>query len=233
MSVSDDRDIPFYWGMTRKYIICFSSILANLKVLKYNDVGDVVKTVNVPYSYTTKDKRHYKEQRVDSIVNQTYPRIGYRFTTIVKDSTREGAKMVTIPVLVDEVNEEFVYGGKPYNYNVDVHIVSKTQNDMFQIVENLVSRFDSDYLLSITDIPKTTIKSEIQVVLNSIDLPDDYDLDNSSDRELEGTMNFTLKGFIYPAVDNDYIIKQIQLQYASEIDGPIIDTTIIEDLSEA
>lgn len=226
MSIADKRNIPFYWGMSRKYIICFSKILSDLYIHQYDSVGNIIKNIKIPFTYATKTKLMYKELRKDqSLVNLTLPRISYRFVSIAKDPTRVNPKVMTIPLTIGEDTEEFVYAGKPYNYGIEVSILTKTQADMFQIIENILSKFDNDCMLKIEELPGIT--TDVQVISEGVTLPTDFDFDEETHRIQEGMLNFTLKGFIYPAIENDTIIKQIELQYSKDNINNIIDTDII------
>jgi hypothetical protein len=215
MSISDDRNLPFYWGMIRKYIICFSSIFSELAIQKFNQVGEVVKTVSIPYSVAMKEKVYYKEAKKDVSVNLVLPRIEYRFTSMTPDQTRANSKNQMITATLDDIEEEYIYAGKPWNFDVEVKILSKSLTDMFQIIENIMVKFDPDYILTIKEIPGI-ISRNVQVISTAISLPDEFDFDETSDRRLESVLNFTLKGYLYPPIKNSYIIKQITINYASQ-----------------
>lgn len=215
MSISDQSNTPFYWEMMRKYIICFSSIFSDLKVLKYDSDGNIAKTVDVPYTLSMKEKLYYKDGKIDSAINLTLPRIGYRVSSMLPDPTRAETKKKEI--IISETDEEgsFIYAGKPWNFEIDAIVKTKSMADLYQIIENIVVRFDPIYIMNVKEIGDIVTR-EIKVSLNNITLPTDYDLDENSDRILEANCNFTLYGFLYPPIYDSKIINQIDLYYSSQ-----------------
>ena len=228
MSISDNRKIPFYWGMTRKYIICFSEILTGLYIQKFNESNEVIKNIRVPYTYNAKEKMYYKKEKKDAKYNLTLPRMSYRFNSMIYDGIRANPKGSTLTYSNNGTIEEFIHNGKPYNFDIDVKILSKTQADLFQIIENLIAKFDNDYKLRIEEL-ENTLYREVQVVIGVVTFPDEFDLDESGDRILEASISFILKGFIYPPIAEDYIIKNIKLEYSTNEDV-VVDKDLISDI---
>lgn len=230
MSISDQRNIPFYWEMIRKYIICFSSIFSELHVLKYDFDGNIVKTVQVPYTVAMKEKLYYKQEKTNTSINLTLPRISYRITSMEPDPTRAEPKAKEITITTDDLTDTFIYAGKPWNIEFDATIFAKSLSDLYQIIENIVVRFDPIFLMNVKEIGDQLTR-EVQVNLNNITLPTDFDYDESSDRVLEANCNFTVKGYLYPPIENSHIIKEITLKYSSKTINTVDEKAIINALN--
>ena len=62
----------------------------------------------------------------------------------------------------------------PYNMNFELAIFTKLNDDMLQIVEQILPYFQPAYTMSV-NLVREIGEKDIPVVLNSIDMNDDYE----------------------------------------------------------
>jgi hypothetical protein len=102
-----------------------------------------------------------------------------------------------------------MYAPVPYNIDISLYILTKTQEDAMQIVEQILPTFTPEYTLSINAIPEMSVKQDIPVILNSITVQDEYDGDFQTRRFVTHTLTFTLKTNLYGNVSTQGVIDQV------------------------
>ena len=96
----------------------------------------------------------------------------------------------------------------PYNLDISMYILTKTQEDALQIVEQILPYFNPEYTLSVKVIPETNTLLDVPVVLNSVSVQDDYEGDFQTRRFVTYTLQFTMKVNVFgPVADNNVIAK--------------------------
>jgi hypothetical protein len=103
-------------------------------------------------------------------------------------------------------NRKSVFSPVPYNIDISLYILTKTQEDAMQILEQILPTFNPEYTLSVNAVPELEIVQDIPVVLNSVSVQDDYDGDFQTRRFVTHTLTFTLKTNIFGAVSNQGVI---------------------------
>ena len=105
----------------------------------------------------------------------------------------------------------------PYNLDVELSIISKTQDDGLQILEQILPNFHPSVNVSIEVIDETHEERDIAIVLNGVDYTDEYEGDFSHRRTLIWTLNFTVKTYLFGPVDVQKDIRKVTLDYRSDI----------------
>ena len=103
----------------------------------------------------------------------------------------------------------------PYNLGFELAIISKTQEDGLQIIEQILPYFQPHYNLPIKLLEEMNESKDVPVVLNSIDYEDDYEGDFSTRRAIIYTLTFTVKTYLYGPVSDAKIIKKAIVDYAT------------------
>ena len=101
----------------------------------------------------------------------------------------------------------------PYNVNIRLSIMTKLNEDALQIVEQILPYFQPHFNLTINLVEQIGETRDIPMVLNSIQMDDDYEGDFTTRRSLVYTLDFTAKTYLFGPVDtgNDSIIKKVQV----------------------
>lgn len=101
-----------------------------------------------------------------------------------------------------------VYTPVPYNINIALYIITKTQEDNLQIVEQILPVFTPEYTVSVNMMPDLQLQNDVPIVLDSIQVQDDYDGDFQTRRFVTTTLSFTLKINLYGGTSNAGIITK-------------------------
>lgn len=198
----------FYNEITRKVIVAFGSLFSNIRIERMKD-GYAYQTIAVPIAYAPKEKWLVRIEQDSSLENHTYttlPRLSFEITGMSYDSARKTNRMNYITVTDNTNSASKVYAPVPYNIDITLYSLTKTQEDALQIVEQILPYFTPEYTMSIKAIPDSNVIIDVPIILDSITVQDDYDGDFSQRRFVTYTINFTLKTYFYGPVQDGKII---------------------------
>lgn len=190
--------IPFYHGIIRKTIVAFGSMFSNIHIdRRQGDSvnGPVIQTLHVPIAYAPKEKwlvRLDSDPELNSHTYTSLPRISFEVTGYSMDTTRQLARANKITCSNADGSSEM---GVPVPWNLDIqlYILTKTQEDAMQIVEQILPWFRPERVVSINAIPGMNIVNDIPFTLNSVSVSDEYDGDFATRRFVTHTLSFTAK----------------------------------------
>jgi hypothetical protein len=172
--------------------------------------GYVQQTIAVPIAYAPKEKWLVRIEQDPTLENHTYttlPRLSFEITGMNYDGARKTNRMNYITIKDDSTsNTSKVYAPVPYNVNISLYSLTKTQEDALQIVEQILPYFTPEYTMSIKAIPDSNIIIDVPIILDNISVQDDYDGDFSQRRFVTYTINFTLKTYFYGPVQDSKVI---------------------------
>lgn len=235
------NDTTFYHQITRKVIVAFGSLFSNIKIVRQKD-GTDMQTLEIPISYAPKEKwlvRIEQDPNLDQHTYTTLPRMSFEITDLSYDASRKVNRMNYI-TCGDGTGVNKMYSPVPYNFNVSLYILTKTQEDALQIVEQILPTFTPEYTMSIKPIANTDLVMDIPIVLNSLSVQDDYDGDFETRRFVTYTLNFTIKANVYGAVSegkpitNTIVdlsdIDNTSIMHAINSATGVISTGVVQDL---
>lgn len=211
----------FYHGTIRKTIVAFGSLFSNIYIdRKEGDsvTGPTVQRLQIPIAYGPKEKWLVRLEQDPTLENHTYvslPRMSFEITGYNYDATRKMPKMNKVVCNGETSNS--VFAPVPYNLDITLYILTKTQEDALQIIEQILPTFSPEYTLAINAVPEMNIIQDIPVALNSISVMDEYDGDFATRRFVTHTLTFTLKLNLFGNVQNN---KQIYTSMANISDTP-------------
>lgn len=204
----------FYHAITRKIIVAFGSLFSDIKIKRDKDHedGPLSQTVAVPISYAPKEKWLVRIEQDPDLNNHTYislPRLSFEITGITYDPSRRVNRGATITCGgPDGVSR--LFAPVPYNIDISLYSLTKTQEDGLQIVEQIVPYFAPEFTMSVKVVPEFNLIVDIPLVLNSVAVQDDYDGDFQIRRFVTYTMNFTMKAMMFgPISDTGKIINNV------------------------
>lgn len=202
----------FYHQITRKIIVAFGSMFSNIKIARQDSTGAIAQTLDVPIAYAPKEKWLVRVEQDPTLSNNVYtvlPRMSFEITGMSYDSTRKTNKMSYI-TCADNNGVKKIFSPVPYNYDISLYVLTKTQEDALQIVEQILPFFTPEYNLKVKAINDSDIIMDVPVVFNSVSIQDDYDGDFQTRRFVTYTLNFTLKSNFYgPTSNGEPIAKTI------------------------
>lgn len=214
----------FYHGIIRKTIVGFGSLFSNIYIdRKQNDsvVGETIQRLQVPLAYAPKEKWIVRIDSDPTLENNTYttlPRMSFEITGYSYDSSRKTNRMQKITCGVGSNNMNVLYTPVPYNIDISLYILTKTQEDGLQIVEQILPTFTPEYTLAIKTVADMNLILDVPIILNSVNVQDDYDGDFQTRRFVTHTLNFTLKTNMFGALSNQGVITQVNANLDTNAD---------------
>jgi len=203
----------YYHGAIRKTIVMFGRLFSDIKIARQGNDGAVAQTIAVPLAYAPKEKWLVRVDSDPNLNHNTYislPRLSFEVTGYHYDASRKTNKMNKI-MCKDATNTgnptaKAVFSPAPYNIDISLYVLTKTQEDAMQIIEQILPIFNPEYTLSVNAVPEMEITQDIPVILNSITVEDNYDGSFQERRFVVHTLTFTLKTNIYGPVSANGVI---------------------------
>lgn len=210
----------FYHAITRKTIVGFGSLFSDVRIKRENADKSVTQTLAVPIAYAPKEKWLVRIEQDPSLENHTYttlPRLSFEITGFSYDATRKTNRYGSITTADPITGIKKTYAPVPYNITISLYALTKTQEDGLQIVEQILPFFAPELTMSIVAIPEQNINIDVPVILESLDVSDEYDGDFQTRRFITYTMTFTLKAWMYGPVNSSNVITRVFVnnEYAS------------------
>lgn len=200
----------FYHGSIRKAIIAFGKVFDAVNIQRKNG-NTVAQNIKVPIAYAPKEKHLVQIDQspdVETPTMITLPLMSFEVTGINYDSTRKTPKVNKISYDQNNSTRLYQYAPVPYNVNLSLYVLSKTQEDALQIVEQILPFFTPDFMINVNMLPEMGIVQDIPLTLNSVSFQDEYDGDFQTRRYVTYTLDFTMKLNLYgPVSDGKPITK--------------------------
>ena len=206
----------FYHGIIRKTIVAFGSLFSDIYIdRRQGDSvnGETYQRLQIPLAYAPKEKWIVRIDSDPNLENHTYvslPRMSFEINGYSYDSQRKLNRMqkITCGSGIDSLS--YMYTPVPYNIEISLYVLTKTQEDGLQIIEQILPTFTPEYTLSVNAIPDMNVKQDIPVILNSVSVADEYDGDFQTRRFVTHTLTFTLKTSLFGAISGQGIISQVE-----------------------
>lgn len=211
----------FYHNIVRKYVISFANLFSDIKILHESGDETEDKEIIVPIIYATKSKMYYEireltTERNKAIINTYLPRMGFFVSGMAYDSTRKLNNAHNIRL---DNGEYLLCPGVPYNFTIELSVLTKKQDDLFQIIEQIGVQFTPDKTITIKEI--SGIDRDVSLNLDGINFSSIYEYSEEENRTISVDFTFTLKGYLYPKIKvydtEGNIIKTIINNYGINI----------------
>ena len=200
----------YYHQAIRKSIVAFGRLFSDIRIVRKNKDETKQQTVKVPLTYAPKEKWLVRLESDPTLDNYTYvslPRMSFEIVSYMYDSQRKTNKLNRITCEnLNGTNKKSVFSPAPYNIDISLYIITKTQEDGMQILEQILPIFTPEYTLSVQALPDLNIKQAVPVILNSVQVNDEYDGDFQTRRFVTHTLNFQMKTNVYGNVSEQGII---------------------------
>ena len=204
----------FYHGTVRNSIIVFGKLFNSIYIKRDNGDGSPNQFVKVPITYGPKEKwlvRTEMDPELNRPVEIVLPRMTFEITDFQYDSQRKlhsvNKLVIEDPTTNTKRREQFV--PVPYNLSMQLYILSKTQEDALQIVEQILPFFTPHYNVTVNLDPEMGFTYDVPTILNSVSLTDDYDGAFETKRTVIYTLTFTMKTQMFGPIQNSNVITQV------------------------
>jgi hypothetical protein len=136
------------------------------------------------------------------------------------DPTRKTSITQTFRACDDSGNIKKVYMPVPYNIGFELSIYSKLSDDALQIVEQILPFFQPSFNLTVDLVDSIGEKKDVPIILDSIDMQDDYEGDFTVRRALIYTLRFTAKTYLFGPVaeSTEGLIRKVQVDLYANTD---------------
>ena len=208
----------FYHNMVRKYVISFAHLFSDIKVQRKDSDDVLLEEIKVPIVYATKAKMYYeiKQNTIEAplaIVNTYLPRMGFFISGMQYDGMRKFNN--TIEHKFDD-GSRLSYTGVPYDFTFELSVLTKTQDDLYQLIEQILVMFTPDRSITIKEL--TGIDRDVSVNLDSVNFASIYEYGEDEQRTVGVDLTFTLKGHLYPRIqtESETLIELVTMQYTLE-----------------
>ena len=186
---------PFYYSTTRKVIVAFAGLFSNIFCVTKDKSGVTRKIVNVPIALVNKEKFLVRLQQDPTLNNDSeilLPRLSFEIVGIDYNSSRQLNK--TNKVLSEKDGSTvYSYSPVPYDLTFNLYSYTRTQEDNYQIMEQILPYFTPDMNISIKMMQDPDVIQDCQLILNSISTDDTSDGSFEERRYIISTYSFLLK----------------------------------------
>lgn len=212
----------FYNDIMRKTIIGFGTLFNNIIIKKQDEQGKDFSVIKVPLAYGPNQKflaRLEQSPELNRPFQITLPRMSFEFVNLTYDPSRK----LTIPqtflagISTQKSNIVKTYMPVPYNMDFELSVMTKLNEDMLQIVEQILPYFQPSYNLTLNLIDSIGEKRDVPIIFNNITMQDDYEGDFDKRRYLLYTLRFTAKTYLFgptTSAEKD-IIDKVTINYIS------------------
>ena len=213
----------FYHEIIRKTIVGFGTLFNNIYIRHEDKNNNVVDETKVGLSYGPMQKFLAKIQQQEDLkkpIAITLPRMSFEMVSLQYDPTRKTSITQTFRACDDSGNIKKVYMPVPYNIGFELSIYSKLSDDALQIVEQILPFFQPSFNLTVDLVDSIGEKKDVPIILDSIDMQDDYEGDFTVRRALIYTLRFTAKTYLFGPVaeSTEGLIRKVQVDLYTNTD---------------
>jgi hypothetical protein len=205
----------YYHGIIRKCIVGFGSLFSDIYIDRREGdsvTGTVIQRLQVPLAYAPKEKwivRLEQDPTLENNVYTTLPRMSFEIIGYNYDPQRKVNRMQQLKCGDGTGSVSTMYTPVPYNLDLSLYILTKTQEDGLQIIEQILPTFTPEYTLSINVVPDMSVKIDVPIILNSVSVQDDYDGDFQMRRFVTHSLNFQMKMNLFGPISGRSVIDTV------------------------
>ena len=229
----------YYHQTIRKYVAVFGTLFNDINIQRKNSSGVIVDHIKVPIAYEAKDKmllRVRRGSKADESIGISLPRMGFDLNGIVYDPVRKLNTLgVTYAANTAAGSGTMLkqYNPVPYNFDFTLSAMVDNSEDGAQIFEQIVPFFTPEFNVSVNLIPSMNIKPDISIALTDVTIEDSYEGELTIRREIIWTLNFMMKGYIYPDIKSGSVTKTVLVHLRTTTAEPAVPEFItLEDSTD-
>jgi len=214
----------YYHGIIRKSIVAFGRLFSDIYIdRKQGDsvTGTTIQRLQIPLAYAPKEKWLVRIEQDPTLDNHTYvslPRMSFEIIGYNYDPSRKVNRMQQIKCGDATGSVSTMYTPVPYNIDLSLYILTKTQEDGLQIIEQILPTFTPEYTLTINAVPDMNVKLDVPIILNSVAVNDEYDGDFQTRRFVTHTLNFQMKVNLFGPISGRGVIDTVDVNIGQNED---------------
>ena len=187
----------WYHESTRRMVSVFGSLFNDLEVQKRDSNDKVLAKIKVPLAYAPRSKvlARMGEQMSDPNVAIRLPRISFEISSMEYDPNARVSKHKKYKKVVtgDTLNLNTLRAPAVYKVGFELNIMTATQDEALQLLEEILPMFQPEYTVTIKDIPDMDLTTDTPIILESVTLNDDYEGDLITRRAIVYTLSFSTR----------------------------------------
>ena len=214
----------FYHKAIRRSISIFGSLFNEISIENVDQkTGKVIKRSRVPIGYGPKEKFLERIDRSEEreLINKQdiaiqMPRLSFQITGFqykpdvsVSKYQKYTHKCVTDPSDPGASEVWVTYAPVPYLVNMELNILSRSQDELFQILEQILPYFRPDITVTVRSFDEADSTWDLPIVLESVGPSDDYEGIFEQRRVLIYTLTFSMIVRLYGPVTKSGIIRKV------------------------
>ena len=205
----------FYHGIIRKCIVGFGTLFSDIYIDRREGdsvTGTVAQRLQIPLAYAPKEKWVVRLDSDPNLENHTYtslPRMSFEIIGYNYDPMRKLNRMQQLKCGDGSGSLTKMYTPVPYNIDLSLYILTKTQEDGLQILEQILPTFTPEYTLKLKLTAEPEVVMDVPIVLNAVSVSDEYDGDFQTRRFVTHTLNFQMKANLFGGVGEGAVIDTV------------------------
>lgn len=204
----------FYHQTIRRAVAVFGTVFNNINIIRRDASGNMLNTIKVPLAYGPKQKFLARiDQQADlndPKIAIKLPRMSFELTSMTYDTNIKMQKGIETKYKEGgAATNKKMLGPVGYRLGIQLNILTKNQDDALQILEQILPYFQPEYTVTVKQV-SDSVSSDMPIVLQGVNISDEYDSDFNSRRVILYTLDFETKvRFFGPVVDSTVIKKVI------------------------
>lgn len=205
----------FYNESLRKLTVAFGALFNEIYVVKYNEDDSENKKIQVPITYSSKEKFIRRLQEPSGIsdktkVQITLPRLSFELASINYDPNRHlnkiNQKVTTVPGDPSYVTFQEV----PYNVTFSLYAYTRNMDENLQIIEQIIPYFSPEFIVSL-NLNYIDQDLAVPISLSNVAIQEDYEGNMLNRRIIASSFNFICRTRIYAPINESVPITTSSL----------------------
>jgi len=212
----------YYYPRTiRNITLALTDLFNDLVVQRLDDSGILSKEIRVPIKFGPVNKFSQLIKEAES-GNKYYIKLpglsvtldGVNYASERATGVNEERYFYDVDVGLDNLTE-FISDVQPtpYDFSYSLHILTESMDDFSQIVENILPYFNPSLDLRVKEFSFLNVERDLKVTQTGISTEFLDPQGENEKRYVNGSIQFTVKGFMYRPVSSAKVIKEIQSKY--------------------
>lgn len=207
-------DSPFGHDLIRKYVIAFGTLFNNIRIDRANNPDAAeADIVGVPLRYAA--KQNYKarllgDPDLENQVRINVPAMCFNMGSMTYASERKLNTINRIAAAGTSNNTlYYAYTPVPYDLIFSLNIFVNNIRDGTSILEQILPYFTPELTVSLKPDAKLNISQDVPIVLNAVNVEDNFEEGLEATRMIIWTLDFTLRGSFFGPVNETGIINKV------------------------
>jgi hypothetical protein len=162
----------------------------------------------VPLAYGPTQKflaRIDQNPNLNAPTSLSLPRMSFEMNGLTYDPARKTTSTQTFisQKLSEKTKARKTFMPVPYSMDFEVSIMTKTNEDALEIIEQILPFFQPQYNITINLVDEIGEKRDVPIILENISMDDQYEGDYTTRRALIYTIKFSAKTYLFGPVGRD------------------------------